>query len=210
MHHYYQAHLFIWSNCQPRQINKLIFNSYQNSDSFGFCPLVLDWILILDRYWLERCLPRGADKSEQLSICPPRLAVSAWNFILCFSRLTLEISPDFFPDSRLFGHIGILLHRVYVPVTYLLRILALTMPSPIRSRARSRDSHRRRSRSRSPHGYSRRSDRSSPSHRTVSRSSSGLSRQLDETTVADIVDRRLDRHLEPLRTSLQALRADMR
>ena len=84
------------------------------------------------------------------------------------------------------------------------------MPSPIRSRDRSRDPYRRRSRSRSPYGYRRRSDKDSASSRTDSRSSSGRSRQLTESSVADIVDQRLDRHLEPLRTTLQALRADMR
>ena len=78
-----------------------------------------------------------------------------------FLVINAQNSPDFFPDYRLFSHLGFLPHRVYVSVTYLLRILALTMPSPIRSRARSRDSHRRRSRSRSPHGYCRRSDKDS-------------------------------------------------
>ena len=63
--------------------------------------------------------------------------------------------------------------------------------------------------SRSPHGFRRRSDGDSESSRTDSRSSSGRSRQLTESSVADIVVQRLDRHLEPLRTSLQALRADI-
>ena len=83
------------------------------------------------------------------------------------------------------------------------------MRSP-RSRSRSRDSRRRRSRSRSTHGHRRRSDEASPSYRSASRPSSGPSRQLDETTVADIVDQRLDRRLGPILTSIQGLRADMR